>query len=217
MGWGDRRARRMGRRSALGVPSQGGVFMIRTVMAVLLVALLTTTALANPIIGEWFYVDFDPPNYQHWVMPSPNTVVEGYLVLNLEYAWPNQVTGVSFRVDIVPWPGDEPNFETLQPSAIWEGDWREGVTIAFGDCVEAIQPVPVAKFSFFYTGGSHDVLILDHPEFPRWLLDCSDPPEIMMYCVYTNGAVGKMNHLWGDCGVNPVEAASWGSIKSMYR
>ena len=218
MKWGHRRARRMGRRSARGVPREKGVSMTRTAMAVLLVALLSATALANPIIGEWFYVDFDPPEYQHWIMPQPYTMAEGYLVLNLEHGgWTDLVSAVSFRVDIVPWPDVEPTFETLHQLSIWEGDWRQGVTVAFGECIDVLQPVPIARFSFFYTGGAHDVLILDHPDYPRWLLDCSDPPQIMSYCVLTHGSVGKMNPVWGDCEVNPVEERSWGSIKSMYR
>lgn len=191
--------------------------MARIAIALLLLCVLSTTAFANPIIGEWFYVDFDPPNYDHAITPAPYTTAEGYLVLNLEYAWPQEVSAVSFRVDIVPWPDTEPSFETLHQLSIAEGDWREGVTIGFGECIDVSQPVPIARFSFLYTGGAHDVLILDHPEYPRWLLDCSDPPQISAYCVYTNGAVGKQNYVWGDCAVNPVEERSWGSIKSIYR
>ncbi|MBD3366585.1 MAG: hypothetical protein GF405_00255 [Candidatus Eisenbacteria bacterium] len=191
--------------------------MARTAIAVLLTVGLVSTALANPILGEWFYVDFDPPNYQHTIEPAPYTPAEGYLVLNLEYAWPQDATAVSFRVDIVPWPDAEPAFEALQPFSITEGTWREGVTLSLGECLDLSQPTPVARFSFMYAGGAHDVFILDHPDYPRWLLDCSDPPELRMYCVYANGAVGKPDYIGGDCAGNPVERSSWGTIKTMYR
>jgi len=190
--------------------------MKRTAIAVLLLLLTSSMALANPIIGEWFYVDFDPPNYSHWIMPQPYTMATGYLVLNLEVAWPYEMSAVSFAVDIVPWPASEPVFQAYQPLSITQGDWREGITVSFGECVEFLQPVPVASFSFLYMGGTHDVLIVDHPEYPRWLLDCSEPPEISIYCVLSHGSIGKMNPQWGDCGVDAVENASWSSIKALY-
>jgi hypothetical protein len=191
--------------------------MSRTAIAVLLVVLAASTAFANPIIGEWLYVDFDPPEYEHWAMPQPYTMVQGYIVLNLEYGWPEGVSSVSFKVDIVPWPATEPTFQTYLPLSIAEGDWREGVTVSFGECVQAMGPTPIGSFEFLYEGGTHDVLILDHPDHPRWLLDCSEPPQVLIYCVLSHGSVGKMNPMWGDCGVDAVEDLSWGSIKGLYR
>jgi hypothetical protein len=62
-----------------------------------------------------------------------------------------------------------------------------------------------------------DILILDHPDFPRWVVDCND--QVDSYCVFINGGVCKdpVDGEEGCDGVVPVEASSWGGIKALYR
>jgi hypothetical protein len=62
-------------------------------------------------------------------------------------------------------------------------------------------------------------MILDHPDWPRWVMDCPVPGEVDYYCVWMHGGVGK-DALEGDeeCfPVVPVEDATWGSVKALYR
>jgi hypothetical protein len=71
--------------------------------------------------------------------------------------------------------------------------------------------------SIFYLGGDCSLEIVDHLEYPRWVVDCSDPGEVDYYCVYMNGSIGEAVAPAGDCPGTPVEPATWGSIKAMYR
>jgi hypothetical protein len=59
-------------------------------------------------------------------------------------------------------------------------------------------------------------MILDHPDYPRWVIDCQDPGQVFYYCVRSHGGVWK-DAVVGDCPTVAVEDVSWGSIKSMYR
>ena len=78
-------------------------------------------------------------------------------------------------------------------------------------------PVSIGYFSLFYLGGACHVEILDHGEYPRWVMDCSDPAEIDEYCVYMNGSIGGAEAPAGDCDITPAESLTWGSIKALYR
>ena len=82
---------------------------------------------------------------------------------------------------------------------------------------ESEDPELVGFVSMFYLGGSCSIEILDHDEYPRWVVDCDDPWEIDEYCVYMNGSIGGAELPPGDCEFTPVEDASWGAIKSLYR
>jgi hypothetical protein len=189
--------------------------MARTAIAVLLLTLFASASPANPIIAEQLSVDFDPPNLVRTVEPEPFTTVEGYLVLDLTTSPMPGATSISFAVDIVPWPSVEPVFETYLPLSVAEGDWRQGVTVDFGECVTD-RLITVGRFEFFYEGGAHDILVLEHPEYPYFVYDCEEPPTLWIYCVPEHGAVGKQSTVWGNCGGSPVEELSWGSIKALY-
>jgi len=98
-------------------------------------------------------------------------------------------------------------------STPWE---FSGVTVPTYDCVSS-DPVSLGYMSIFYLGGECSLEILDHVEYPRWVVDCSDPGEIDQYCVYMNGSIGGAVAAAGDCPGTPVETVTWGSIKAMYR
>ena len=98
-------------------------------------------------------------------------------------------------------------------STPWE---FSGVTVPVYDC-EFSDPVSLGYVSIFYLGGECSLQILDHLDYPRWVVDCSDPGEVDEYCVYRNGSIGGAVPPAGDCDGTPAETASWGSIKAMYR
>jgi len=100
------------------------------------------------------------------------------------------------------------------------GSSNDGVTIASTDCM----PAPFQVFgygSYYYLGGECGIEILDHGkvEWARWVVDCQDPGVVNLYCVWLNGAVGGAIPPAGDpdCDPTPVEDATWGSIKALYR
>ncbi len=171
------------------------------------------TAGANPMIGEMVYVDFDPVNVVTRIDPEPLELVDAYVVVNLVVGYVQEFRSISFRLALTPGMGDSPTYTNLIPDAVVEGDWYTGLTIT-ADCVSADPPVAIGKLSFVYQGTPGDVTIEDHPDYPRWLINCSD--ELLIYCVFSHGGVGK-NPLAGDCGGSPVENASWSAIKGLYR
>jgi hypothetical protein len=72
--------------------------------------------------------------------------------------------------------------------------------------------------TLFYLGGACHFEILDHEEYPRWVVDCTEPyAEVDEYCVYRNASIGGAIAPEGDCEETAVRARSWGAIKSMYR
>ena len=80
------------------------------------------------------------------------------------------------------------------------------------------EPVLVAVVTIFYLGGSGCLEIRDHEEYPRWVVDCSEPGEVDQYCVLAHGSIGDAYACAeGDCHPAPVERNTWGTIKSLYR
>ena len=99
------------------------------------------------------------------------------------------------------------------------GDPFTGMSLASTTC----RPGPVEVVGYlnlFPTAVEGDccVVILDDPDFPRWVVDCTLPNgEVDFYCVESNGTIGMGDCLEGDCGASPVEDATWGGIKALYR
>ena len=79
------------------------------------------------------------------------------------------------------------------------------------------EPVLVAVVTFFYLGGSGCLEIRDHEEYPRWVVDCSEPGEVDQYCVLAHGSIGGSPCPDGGCQPAPVQGETWGTIKSLYR
>ncbi len=68
--------------------------------------------------------------------------------------------------------------------------------------------------SMFYLGVPGTVNIIDHPDYPRWVVDCND--EVDFYCLLNNGGVLMDAPETGEC-ISPVEESTWGGIKALYR
>jgi hypothetical protein len=175
--------------------------------------LFAVTASANPIIGEQVYVDFDPPNQTHSVYPELFETVEAYVVVDLTMGYREDFRAIYFRMATTPGTADQPTFTNLLPGAIVEGDWFNGISITV-DCVSAVPPLPIGKLTFVYNGIPGDVTIEPHPESPALLISCLD--EWLVFCVRMHGGVAK-EAPEGDCYASPVEDASWGAIKGLYR
>jgi len=129
----------------------------------------------------------------------------------------NAFQGICFTGYVTPGMSSSTLFTSLLPGGLFIGPWDEGITMASTEC-HTERFVYLAKLDLIYTGTPGDVMILDHPEWPRWALDC-DPAEVDFYCVWMHGGVGK-DALEGDeeCfPVVPVGAVTWGAIKAMYR
>jgi len=153
--------------------------------------------------------------------PVPYTTYRGYVGLT------DLTTGftvVSFRLTnatvLCPGVFAPPSFVNLMPGNLAIGNPFDatGVTIASTECLPApFQMIGYA--SLFYLADSCQLEILDHQDYPRWVVDCQDPGGVNYYCVWLNGGVGTTATA-GDveCEANvPVEDATWGAIKALYR
>ncbi len=131
----------------------------------------------------------------------------------------NAFSGISFTGYVTPGMSSNTWFTNLLPGNLSIGPWDVGISMASTEC-HTERFLYVAKLSLIYTGTPGDVMILDHPDWPRWVTDCHEPfAEVDFYCVWMHGGVGK-DALEGDeeCfPVVPVEGRSWGEIKAMYR
>jgi hypothetical protein len=129
----------------------------------------------------------------------------------------NAFQGICFTGYVTPGMSGAVAFTSLLPGQLFIGPWDEGITMASTEC-HTERFLYLARLDLIYLGEPGDVMILDHPQWPRWALDC-DPAEVDYYCVWMHGGVGK-DALEGDeeCfPVVPVEDATWGSVKALYR
>ena len=191
-------------------------------LALGLVVLLACTAYAGGNPDARIYIDFDPPNYVHEIAPELYTTIEADIYLD---QLGEGMQAVSFRLTNLQteYPGvfAPPSFMSLLPGGypIFHSPWEEpGTTLASSECTGAGGgPLPVARVLLFYLGGSACLEILDNTEYPRRVVDCSDPYEVDQYCVLANGSIGGATCADGDCVQVPVQGETWGTIKSLYR
>ena len=189
---------------------------MRTVAVAGLVLLVASLALAggNPDVKG--YIDFDPPNRVHQMTPEPYTAVQAYVCFgDLEMG----LTGACFRINDVlsEYPDAIAVAGFVTPlDGIVAGDIFTGITVTSTQC-EPPPDVCVGYVEMFYLGGECCVELLDHPEYPRWVIDCNDPPQVDYYCVLSHGSIGGPTCPDGDCQTTPAEGSTWGAIKSLYR
>ena len=173
------------------------------------------TAFANPVFSDWLCMDFDPPNLVHEVYPAIFETVDAYVMLAHPELLLDGFTAVSFALSVTPGMADSPTFTPLLPGAIAVGTWDTGITIASTECVTTF-PAQIGRLSFVYQGVPGDITILNHPDFPNWVIDCQQPGQVVYSCEFWHGGVGKPGVI-GERGYVPVEDVTWGAIKSLYR
>ncbi len=180
-----------------------------------LVTLVACAALAGGNPNVRGYIDFDPPHGVHRYLPAPYEVFYAYVCFaDLDMG----LTTVSFMLadPMVVCPGvfSPPSFTNILPGDLSIGHVFLGITLGSTECMT--DPVVcVGYLTLFYLGGECCIELKDHPEYPRWVIDCNDPLEVDLYMRYPDsGAVGA----YIACPpITPVEDISWGSIKALYR
>ena len=130
-----------------------------------------------------------------------------------------QVTGGSFRLE---WPAESlamVEFSSLLPGDLAIGSPDAGITVSSTQCVQ--EPVVyLLRVTLEYLGVPGDLLVVDHPDYPRWIVDCHSPMyEVDYYCVASHGGVGKSALLGEEnCSADvPVQRGTWASLKALYR
>ena len=195
---------------------------MRLFVALLMVAAMAAPAFAGDNPQVYAYITFDPAGLElPAVTPDAFTTVDAYLCLG---CIDGGMTTVSFMLNnaLADCPGvmATQSFVNLMPGNLAIGDaFTTGVTIASTECM-TMDPVIVGYGTYFYLGGACCIEIVDHAEYPRWVVDCQEPGVVDYYCLAGHGSVGDAVCPDGEecpCGGSPVEDATWGGIKSLYR
>ncbi len=120
-------------------------------------------------------IDFDPPNAVRRADPAVYTSFDAYVVLNRANPGnlPGGLRAITLRFDVTQATSSAPQFESLLPSKLVMGGWREGITLASAPC-SAEDHTVIGVLHLFYLGKPGAVRVLDHPDFPRWAVDCED-------------------------------------------
>jgi len=192
-----------------------------------LVLVLAVTASAignNPQVNA--YISFDPAGdpLQNAVTPAMFTTVSAYVCLGCVEGG---MTVVSFGLNdvLADYAGvfGTQAFVNLLPGGLAIGDpFVDGVTIASTECM-VTDPVIIGYGSYFYMGnGPTDacIKIVDHAQYARWVVDCQDPGVEDYYCLAGHGTIAGAVCTDGleECLCDsPVEDATWGGIKALYR
>jgi hypothetical protein len=200
-----------------------GVDNMKSLLAILVVAAVATTAMAGDNPQVYAYISFDPAGDEAMsaVAPAAYTTVNAYVCLGCIQGG---VTVVSFGLNnaLAEYPGvfATQQFTNLMPGGLAIGDpFAGGVTIASTECL-TMDPVIVGFGSYFYLGGNGCIKIVDHATYPRWVVDCEEPGVQDYYCLKGHGTVALGVCTDGlencQCG-SAVEDATWGGIKALYK
>ena len=198
---------------------------MKYLLASVLVLVLAATAFAvgeNPQV--YAYISFDPAGdeLQNAVTPAALTTVEAYVCLGCVEGG---MTVISFALNnaMAQCPGviATQAFVNLLPGGLAIGDpFVGGVTVASTECM-LMDPVIVGYGSYFYLGGACCIEILDHADYARWVVDCQDPGVEDYYCLQGHGIIAGgacVTPVEAPCPCDsPVEDATWGGIKALYR
>lgn len=176
-------------------------------------------------------IDFDEdgaadPELRESVYPSPDDWVTAYVLVRRRPGVPDPATGfysISFRIYISPGTALEANYTNLLPGGLEMGGWESGITLVSADgaeieCVED-EYVFAASIDLRYSGAPGDVRIYSHPDYAKWIADCSMPePVVHSFCVSSHGGLGKLpDPAEFDCYFSDfVRPMTWGTIKALY-
>jgi hypothetical protein len=201
--------------------------MKKIVLALAILA-LSTVAFAGDNPYVYAYISFDPAGSEDAVqvatadLPAPYTTVSAYVCLgNVE----GGMTTLSFLLKdpMVYCPGVMATkaFVNLLPGNLAIGDaFVGGLTVASTECMPG-PIVVIGRIDCFYLGGECCFEILDHLDYPRWVVDCNEPGLVDYYCLKYHGILGDgpvcTTLTEYPCEGSPVEDTTWGGIKALYQ
>lgn len=184
---------------------------MRTLITVLMVAALATTAFAGPNPGARGYISFDPAGaLVHRGDPVAYTPTFCYVVLDNV---PDGIITCNFKMTLTPGMSLMNTFTNLMPGDLAIGTYDTGIALATGECMTG-EAVVVANLQMFPSGAPGDILLEPHPEWGTWIDGCSGGVDY--FCILSHGALYQ-DPQPGDCEENPVEDTTWGSVKALYR
>ncbi len=194
---------------------------MRALMTLCVILLASFVAVAGQNPNVRLYVSFDPVEYVPSIQPEFLETYTAYVMLDCLGTETSEggIENIYFRLDstggLLPlnsliWhvPADIP---ITWPEL--DGDIFLPMTECFSDV-----PCPLVSASSIWVGGSGCIVINDHNELPRHVVDCNW--ETDYYCVISHGSVAGGECPPGDpgceCSATPVESSSWGRVKALY-
>jgi hypothetical protein len=135
------------------------------------------------------YIDFDPPNRVHSISPEVNDEIDAFVVVDCMNPenFPGGLGTICIRLEVDAGVSARPWFESLLPGEMRIGNWKDGITLASTPCAGE-SPVAIGVLHLRYLGKPGAVRILDHPDFPRWVVNCE--LDTTSYCVGSHGGIG---------------------------
>jgi hypothetical protein len=198
---------------------------MKALLAVLMMAAVAATAFAGTNPDIRIALDADPPFGVHEISPGAGTTFNVYVVLDC-FGEGGGTRGTAFLL-VRTFSG----FKLSQTSQLGGLDFGDaetdpGWTLASGaDCVypDVDGIVIVGVIQYLYQGAPGTLDLLPHglvePGTGREALDCDFASDF--YCIYANlGVAMPPNPGDEDClcePASPVENATWGEIKALYR
>jgi hypothetical protein len=194
---------------------------MKVLLAVLMVGAFAVTAFAGTNPDVRIYLDVDPPVGVHEVHPTPGSTFDVFVCMDC-LGEGSGTRGVGFLLQRT-----FVGFKLAQTSLMGGLDFGDaevdGWTLAAGaDCLypDVNGVVCVGSLTYLYQGPDPGTIdILPHPGTGAEVLDCDFASDF--FCVYANlGVSMPPNPGDPDCDcepASPVEDATWGAIKSLYR
>jgi hypothetical protein len=184
-------------------------------LAVAVIAVMCGTVLAGGNPNVIAYISFDQTGngamWDEYTMYQYEGFSAYFCLANLDMG----MTTVSFRLsDIaVEYPDFflPPTFTNLLPGELAIGSWNTGITITSTECMSENPVVVGYLYLFPMAVGPCCLWILEHPDYPRWVVDCDSPGQVDLYDPWNVGIIN------GAICVTAVEDVTWGVIKALYR
>ncbi len=188
------------------------------IIGMVLAMACTAFAGGNPDVQA--YVSFDQSGAGGLVHNYDMTMYVGFNAYFCFTELDMGLTVTTFRINdpTTEYPGVFASQSFTNLLDVMVGDPYTGMSLASTTCrTESV--VVVGYLNLFPVQVSDAcVLILDDPDFPRWVVDCTQPNGLVdFYCVLENGTIGGAECPLGDCDIVPVEDTTWGGIKALYR
>jgi hypothetical protein len=174
--------------------------MRRLILAgLVLFAASTAVAGNNPNVRGYISLDQTGAGEQIFsYYPAPHETFRAYVCFTeIE----GGVTWVTFRLTDVmsDYPGvfASPSFTNLMPGNLSFGSWDEGIILGSSECLME-ETICVGYLELLYLGGEGCIALLDHPEWPRWVVDCQDPGQVDFHETRGHGRIGGACCPWAD-------------------
>ena len=197
---------------------------MRVATCLVLVAAVTSAALAGQNPDVRLYLDFDPPNGVTRIDPEPATFFDVYIAIDcFGPGGGARVVAVHFDRTFGGYNTGEHSFMGGFPAAGDIEDPYWGCAFAAGeDCVYPNEAgiVVVGYVRYYYTGPPGHITVQPTIGWGGAVVDC-DYVEDDIWCVAGNAGVGAdPPPPEPDCECDtqsPVHRATWSTLKALYR